>query len=70
MLQPSCFHVVHSVLLACCYIRRQHRLFYTGAMPLLAAMLETNRALSQAVYPVLSHMIHETPAKSIQAEAE
>ncbi len=42
----------------------------TGAMPLLAAMLETNRALSQAVYSVLCHMIRETPAKSIQAEAE
>ena len=43
---------------------------YTGAMPLLAAMLETNRALSRAVYPVLLHMIRDTPVKSVQAEAE
>jgi len=27
VLQPSCSHVVHSVLLACCHIRRQHCLF-------------------------------------------
>ena len=43
---------------------------YAGAMPLLAAMLETNRALSKAVYPVLLHLLRETPAKSIRAEAE
>ncbi len=43
---------------------------YAGAMPLLAAMLETNRPLSKAVYPVLLHLLRETPSKSIRAEAE
>ncbi len=39
-------------------------------MPLLAALLETNRSLSKAVYPVLLHMLRETPVKSVRAEAE
>ncbi|KAA6429241.1 MAG: vacuolar sorting 23A [Trebouxia sp. A1-2] len=40
------------------------------AMPLLAAMLETNRALSRAAYSMLLYMIYQTPVQSIQAEAE
>lgn len=39
-------------------------------MPLLAAMLETNRALSRAAYSMLLYMIYQTPVQSIQAEAE
>ncbi|KAL0050121.1 hypothetical protein WJX82_004735 [Trebouxia sp. C0006] len=64
---------VESILTVSTSVRMQpaaSELLRLGAMPLLAAMLETNRALSKAVYPVLLHLLRETPSKSIRAEAE